>query len=309
MPAHKIRNRSSRSFDAVCAVRAQYRWCLTGTPIQNCLDDFGSLLAFIRVPPFQSKGQFDRIIARPIKEKKKDGLETLRKVVAATCLRRTKADYAATLNLPQKTERIDWVEMGRNDRNLYEFFKRFSYLTAGLDKTSKRKAATNILVLISMLRLICDHGEALLSESALKAWRDQDEHSLTREMLESNIRRCISCDRKIEELDAAESAIEEFKCGHVLCDGCVMKSQNSLSQLPWHECESAVARSPSDTSPPSPSQSQSELANPLKSRYPPSAKVEAVLRNIIERRAKPVLKAHPPKEYDLANRSVNVFSY
>ncbi|KAL2672526.1 hypothetical protein Neosp_013238 [[Neocosmospora] mangrovei] len=93
------------------------------------------------------------------------------------------------LNLPDKIPHTECVEMSRNDRQLYQFFKRFSYLTAGLDKTSKKKAATNILVLISMLRLICDHGEALLPDSALTAWRNRDENALTWEMLESTTKR------------------------------------------------------------------------------------------------------------------------
>ena len=74
-----------------------------------------------------------------------------------------------------------------------------------------------------------------------QAWRDQNEYSLTWRMLESNIRRCISSDRKIEELDVAELAIEELKCGHVLCEGCVMKLQKSLSRLSCHETEAKLA--------------------------------------------------------------------
>ncbi|KAL6355680.1 hypothetical protein LRP88_11284 [Fusarium phalaenopsidis] len=189
--AHRIRNRGSKIFQDVCKLQAESRWCLTGTPIQNYLDDFGSLLSFIKVPPFETKDQFDSHIAEPVKQRKGQGLEMLRKVVAATCLRRTKADHAKMLNLPPKTEHVERVEMGRNDRRLYEFFKRFSYLTAGLDKTSKKRAATNILVLISMLRLICDHGEALLPDSALTAWRNRDENALTWEMLESTTKRVI----------------------------------------------------------------------------------------------------------------------
>lgn len=34
------------------------------------------------------------------------------------------------LNLPQKAELVERVEVDRNDRRLYEFFQRFSYLTA-----------------------------------------------------------------------------------------------------------------------------------------------------------------------------------
>lgn len=304
--AHKIRNRTSKKFKAVCAVRAQYRWCLSGTPIQNSLDDFGALLAFINVPSLQSKEEFYRIVVRPTKEKKAGSLENLRKIVAATCLRRTKADYSSVLNLPRKTERVEEVEMGRNDRQLYEFFKRFSYLTAGLDKTSKRKAATNILVLISMLRLICDHGEALLPESALKAWRDQDEHSLTWEMLESSIRRCVSCNCGIEELDAVESAIEELKCRHALCEACVIKSQNSVGRLSCPKCETALAKSPSATSESSPPLSQVESVIPLKPRYPPSAKIEALLRNIIQRQTRSKGETQPLKMYESRYKSASV---
>ncbi|KAH7150358.1 SNF2 family N-terminal domain-containing protein [Dactylonectria estremocensis] len=291
--AHKIRNRTSRIFEDVCKLQAESRWCLTGTPIQNYLDDFGSLLSFIRVPPFETKGPFYNQIVEPIRERKGKGFIMLRKVVAATCLRRTKADHAKMLNLPRKIELVERVEMDRNDRRLYEFFKRFSYLTAGLDKTSRKKAATNILVLLSMLRLICDHGEALLPDSALTAWRNRDESALTWEMLESTIKRCVSCDCQIEELGAEESVTEVLGCGHSLCGGCVAKSRSSASQLPCPKCGTAVPRLPSFEDDSSLSPSQAALASPLRPRYPPSAKVEALLRNISERQKRPGCETKP----------------
>jgi SWI/SNF-related matrix-associated actin-dependent regulator of chromatin subfamily A3 len=229
----------------VCQINAENRWCLTGTPIQNCLEDFGALLAFVRVPPLETKDSFYRYIVGPIKTKKKEGLRLLQRVVAATCLRRTKVDHASTLNLPQKTERVERVEMGRTDRRLYEFFKRFSYLTAGAEKNAKKKQATNILVLISMLRLICDNGEALLPESALTAWRCENVNALTLEMLESTIKRCVSCDLKIEELGTAESVTEGLQCGHIFCESCITKSQSSTSQPECPKCQTTGALSPS----------------------------------------------------------------
>ncbi|KAJ3541976.1 hypothetical protein NM208_g3367 [Fusarium decemcellulare] len=270
-------------FKNVCELQAEFRWCLTGTPIQNYLDDFGSLLSFIGAPPFETKATFHDYIVGPMKKRKREGLDMLRKVVAATCLRRTKEDHAKMLNLPPKVELVELVEMGRNDRRLYEFFKRFSYLTAGLDKTSRKKAATNILVLISMLRLICDHGEALLPESALTAWRNRDENSLTWEMLESTTKRCVSCDWQIEELDAAESGTEVLGCGHSLCGGCVAKLRSSDSRLPCPKCGMALSRPFSAGDDSSGTPSQTAMASPLRPRYPPSAKVNALLRNISDR--------------------------
>jgi len=294
--AHKIRNRYSKIFQDVCAVHAHYHWCLTGTPIQNCLDDFGALLTFINVNPFQSKIYFEKYISTPIKDRKKGSWELLRKVVAATCLRRTKDDHGLRLNLPQKLERVEEIEMPREDRKLYEFFKRFSFLTAGDGKTLKKIGATNILILISMLRLICDHGEALLPESALQAWRDRDPNLLTFKMLESGIKMCISCGCEIEELDVAESVIEELTCGHVLCESCVTKSQASDSQPSCLKCGTEGLKTPSVLSDSSPGPSQSELALPQKP--PPSAKLQALLRNITEGRTKPTGETKPDKQYD-----------
>ncbi len=280
-------------------MKAEYRWCLTGTPIQNSLDDFGALLAFIKVPPFEDQNGFDRYILEPVKKREHGSMQLLRKVVAATCLRRTKADNLQTLDLPVKDDRVEWVEMGSEDRRLYEFFKRFSYLSVAAAKTTKTKAATNILVLISMLRLICDHGEALLPESALTAWKHRDQKVLTWEMLEANTRRCDSCDRPLEDLDTSEAATESFKCDHVFCETCLTSEQGSANQPECPKCGIAALGSPSARSGSSPSPPLVKQEAPEKQKHPPSAKIEALLRNILEEK-RVADEAHPTKRYALA---------
>lgn len=308
IPAHRIKNRSSMIFQAVCKIRARYRWCLTGTPIQNSLDDFGALLAFIKVYPLDSKRSFDTYIAEPILTRKKDSFQMLRKVVAATCLRRTKMTLISSLGLPAKIERVERIEMNRHDRQLYEFFKRFSYFAAGLDKSSKPKADINILSLISMLRLICDHGEALLTDSALKAWRGRDNISFIKEVLESGMRRCISCDCEIEELHILDLAVEELQCGHSVCGTCATKSQNDTGQVQCPNCRSKPANStPFQPRSPLPPPSI-ELSSPLEPRYSPSAKVEALLRNIRDKRTAFSTETQPAKEYGcIISRSDKTF--
>ncbi|KAF4452090.1 hypothetical protein F53441_5022 [Fusarium austroafricanum] len=297
--AHKIRNSSSQIFGVVSRIQTQSRWCLTGTPIQNSLDDFGALLAFVKVPPLETKEHFEQYITHPIKKSRTKGFAVLRKVVAATCLRRTKAAYGHMLSLPPKTERVEVIEMDRNDRRLYEFFKRFSYLTAGLDKTSKKKPATNILVLISMLRLICNHGEALLPEAALKAWNERDSSNLTWEVLEANIKRCISCKFEVEELETSDSLTEELGCGHIICGSCTLKSQSSASLIPCPKCKSA-ANTTTLVTRTNPSLSQAITQNAPKI-YHPSAKVQALIRNINSRDKRAQSRMEQPKSV--------VFSY
>ncbi|KAH8897760.1 hypothetical protein GQ53DRAFT_679117 [Thozetella sp. PMI_491] len=288
--AHKIRNSSSKVFKAVFQIPAQKRWCLTGTPIQNSLADFGALLSFVGVPPFEDKAIFAGLITRPIQRKEEGSLGRLRTLVAATTLRRTKAYHLEALGLSPKTERVQMVELSGRDRHLYEFFKRRSYLITTMEKpksTSKLKGKTsssrgrgsNILVLIGLLRLICNHGEALLPESAVKAWRNKDANSIDWDMLEAGVNKCVGCDSEVESLDATESIMGKLVCGHTVCTNCASKTQMTGSSC------SRCGRSESSPSPPPLSASGllgSVPSSPFAERYVPSDKVEALLRNIAD---------------------------
>jgi SNF2 family DNA or RNA helicase len=50
--AHMIRNSSNQCCSSVLSIEARHRYCLTGTPINNSLDDLLTLCRFMRVPPY-----------------------------------------------------------------------------------------------------------------------------------------------------------------------------------------------------------------------------------------------------------------
>lgn len=166
------------------------RWCLTGTPIHNSLDDYGALLSFIGVTGLSDKPAFDRWIANPLRWNKVNGLQRLQYLVAATAFRRTKAMVKMTVALPKKVEKIELVQLTGADRELYDFFKaKASKSVDQLTGFRQSIAATadnkkeNTLSLINVLRLICNHGEHLLPASTINAWRIRQNEQATDDLL------------------------------------------------------------------------------------------------------------------------------
>jgi SNF2 family DNA or RNA helicase len=265
IPAHHIRNRSSQTFKAACAVHSQRRWCLTGTPIQNSLDDYGALLSFLTIAPFKDKSKFDFWVATPLKKGRADSLRRLKDLIRATCLRRTKLTLGSSCELPKRTERIEWVEFHETDQQLYSFFQAkcaklaedVSTTKLGSLEASGRKEG-NLLSLINFLRRICDHGEQLLSRFALDAWKARDDTSLNLQTLQSCQKRCCICEVDAEEADFLASDGFEPRCQRWICAVCALQSESTSEE------EGLYPGLPS-------------LADTC---LPPSAKIEALLRNL-----------------------------
>ncbi|KAF5573492.1 helicase-like transcription factor [Fusarium pseudocircinatum] len=180
--AHRIGNRSTQVFQATCELQSPRRWCLTGTPIVNSIDNYGALLAFIKMEPLDTKATFDHWISNPIRDSAQEGLRKLRILVEATCLRRTK--FAIPQALPPPTVREEKVDLHPHDRALYDFFESEAaknvndssdiYPASALATGREKK---NVLSMIHILRRICDHGEDLLSASDIEVWKLQGRHS------------------------------------------------------------------------------------------------------------------------------------
>lgn len=105
------------------------------------------------------------------------GIKRLRKLVAATCLRRTKSHVQDQLKLPLRVEKEHLVELDSGERSIYDFLKaRASSLVVG--KFTQRSQMDKVrwgtmLSLIGFLRLICNHGERLLPDIATDLYHSQ----------------------------------------------------------------------------------------------------------------------------------------
>jgi SNF2 family DNA or RNA helicase len=250
--AHMIREQSTRLSHAICELSAQRRWAVTGTPVQNRLEDLGALIKFLRIKPFDEKKGFTEFILSPFKNANPEILPKLRLLVDSITLRRLKD----RINLPPRRDQIVRLEFNEDERTLYEWFAKDSnnkmrVITTQQNNGLGSKTYAHVLRAILRLRLICAHGKDLLSEEDLKVtegWSKNNAIDLSDDEAESpglslqqacemynlikqtNMDNCGSCERKLASNDPMADETTNPKndiigfmthCYQIICKDCV----------------------------------------------------------------------------------------
>jgi SNF2 family DNA or RNA helicase len=118
--AHMIRDHTTLQFKAMCRLQASRRWAVTGTPVQNRLDDLGALLSFLRLKPFDDRGKFLRYLVDPFKSCDPEIVPRLRVLVDSVTLRRLKDK----IDLPPRVDHIVKLDFTPEERGIYDLFAR-----------------------------------------------------------------------------------------------------------------------------------------------------------------------------------------
>ncbi|KAH7020950.1 SNF2 family N-terminal domain-containing protein [Microdochium trichocladiopsis] len=89
--AHTIKNRNAKATKACYELRSVYRWCLSGTPMQNNLEELQSLVKFLRIKPYDDLREWKDHFEIPIKQGKGDvAMQKLHAMLSCFMKRRTK---------------------------------------------------------------------------------------------------------------------------------------------------------------------------------------------------------------------------
>ncbi|XP_059649855.1 helicase-like transcription factor CHR28 [Cornus florida] len=226
--AQTIKNHRTQVARACCGLRAKRRWCLSGTPIQNAIDELYSYFRFLKYDPYAVFKSFCYTIKIPISRNSLHGYKKLQAVLRAIMLRRTKGtliDGEPIINLPPKTIHLIKVDFSAEERTFYRKLEAESrskfkaYAAAG----TVNQNYANILLMLLRLRQACDHPflvKGFNSDSVERVSLDMAK-SLPRDMLinllnllETNLTICRICN------DPPEDAVVTM-CGHVFCRQCV----------------------------------------------------------------------------------------
>ena len=234
--AHSIKSRTTSVAKACFALKADYKWCLSGTPVQNRIGEFFSLLRFLEVEPFacyfckecdckelhwsQNENKmcnhcnhsgfnhvsvFNQELLNPITQGesptlRKEGLAKLRLITDRIMLRRMKRDHTSSMELPPKEVIIHNEFFGEMERDFSQ----------SIMSNTQRKFDTyvsqgvmlnnyaNIFGLIMQMRQVANHPDLILRKNAAGG---------------QNVMVCCICD------EPAEEAIRS-RCRHEFCREC-----------------------------------------------------------------------------------------
>lgn len=164
--AQHIKNRGTRNAKSVKALKAHHKLILSGTPIENSLDELWSLFDFL-MPGFLSS--YDRFIEKYIRvsgEEQTHNLEYLRKKVAPFILRRMKSDVLK--DLPPVSELVYHCQLTDMQKELYKSYaaSALGELTKLVERDGFDKVQIHVLATLTRLKQICCHPAIFAKEDA-----------------------------------------------------------------------------------------------------------------------------------------------
>jgi SNF2 family DNA or RNA helicase len=182
--AQHIKNRGTRNAKSVKMIQATHRLILTGTPIENSLEELWSLMDFL-MPGFLSS--FDRFIEKYIRADKAhvQNIEYLRRKVSPFILRRMKTDVLK--DLPPVSEIVYHCQLSDVQQELYQSYAESALgeLTKLVERDGFDKVQIHVLATLTRLKQICCHPAIFAKEKAEPG--DSAKYDMLMELLQTLI--------------------------------------------------------------------------------------------------------------------------
>lgn len=211
--AHIIREPSKSFAKSTCALKADRRWAVTGTPIQNRLMDLFSLFKFLRCSPFDDLKVFNNQVTQKWKARSDPGsVAKLKSLVNCLSLRRPKT----TIDLLPRRDDIIYLDFNEPEK---EDYRQVKIRTIDSIESGSREnggaALLNTLKWVSELRLICNHGkrnpeEIQTAERPEPSWSIQQAQERFDQLDELGLAKCSnpSCCQDLSSALSSETGAE-----------------------------------------------------------------------------------------------------
>jgi endogenous inhibitor of DNA gyrase (YacG/DUF329 family) len=199
-------------------------WCLTGTPIQNSLEDLGSLIRFLRIP-YLDTTNFRGHILRPVEKGQEIGFANLRTLLRSICLRRTKE----ILHFAGPSKVLREITLTPDEKCAYSRILEDTNVEVekAVCEGRHQDARRQVFKVILKLRRLFAYG------TFYRPWEaSNSQEEIFALLQESNTASCTTCSRDVTSID--DSSHPAFgaitQCLHLLCADCYARYREDLKQ-------------------------------------------------------------------------------
>ncbi|KAI8333865.1 SNF2 family N-terminal domain-containing protein [Chlamydoabsidia padenii] len=148
---NKLRNIRTKLADAIISLTSTYRWCLTGTPLQNNISELYPIFKFLRVD---------------LPLEKRNDMNYIKALLSNHMIRRKKEQLQSHLCLKPKREIRVELEFTPPERALYDYLETILYkqLKAGRSTPGLQDDGLGSSLLYLRLKQVCGHHQLLLNK-------------------------------------------------------------------------------------------------------------------------------------------------
>lgn len=216
-----VKNRQTQTFGAAAALSADIKLGLTGTPVENSLDDLKALMDLVLPGYLGTDERFSAVYRIPIEERADARSKArLNQLIQPFALRRLKA--AVLDELPPKIEDVMTCRLSEDQVRLYRdaIKGRAPGLIQVLDDPQAKIPYIHIFALLTLLKRICDHPALVVQD------REKDLASGKWDLFAELLDQCLESGQKVvvfsqylEMLAIIRRHLESLRVGHVLLTG------------------------------------------------------------------------------------------
>ncbi|MFT4199989.1 DEAD/DEAH box helicase [Gordonia sp. (in: high G+C Gram-positive bacteria)] len=169
--AQHVKNVATAAAKALRSIRARHRLALTGTPVENRLEDLRAVVDLVNPGMLGSASTFKARFAEPIeRDRDETTAARLRAITRPFILRRCKTDPDIVAGLPNKTELIVRANLTVEQASLYRAV--VDELMAALaDSRQRALRRRTVLAALTRLKQVCNHPAHYLADGS-PAMRD-----------------------------------------------------------------------------------------------------------------------------------------
>ena len=225
--AHLIRNRQTITFKAICRLNGQSRWAMTGTPVQNRLADFCSLLEFLRIYPYSDHTVFHNdILYTSSDQQANSAVEKLRKLFNYIAIRRSKT----TIDLPKRINLVQYLKFDAEEAVAYSKLESGVKLLLDENIASQKPQKgvfAHVMARMTQLRRFCNIGTVASNEKEREVynWNNRSAQEAFENLASLGMVLCNICgveDAPEKQLLSVDSLPQAWltECLKLLCNDC-----------------------------------------------------------------------------------------